>query len=216
MNKSVDQMKLEDILDAYVASGDGPNSTLGEWIRRYPEFESELTEFAVSWSLMKWLPPSSDSEAEEVDEETLVLRGVSVVQNLLHRQLQEPASESVTPLESLITEGRARGWEPRRLAQVTRLGNSLLRKLDRRLISHASIPQELINHLAQVLQREATSISSYLQLGPTLGATTEHRSEQAPKLMEPEDFFDAVRADPTISREHAEYWFALERSMGAK
>lgn len=214
MNKSTDQVKLEDIFDAYVASSDGPNNTLDEWIRRYPEFESELIEFAVSWSLMKWLPPSSDSE--EVDEETLVLRGVSVVQNLLHRQLQEPASESVAPLESLITEGRARGWEPHRLAQVTRLGDSLLRKLDRRLISHASIPQELINHLAQVLQREATSISAYLQLGPTLGATTEHRSEQAPKLMEPEDFFDAVRADPTISGEHAEYWFALERSMGAK
>lgn len=78
---------LEDVLDAFVASGAGPNSaSLHEWIRRYPKYERDLTEFAASWSLMKWLPPSPD--AEEVDEKTLVLRGMSVVQNLLHKQLQ--------------------------------------------------------------------------------------------------------------------------------
>lgn len=214
MNKSAGQVKLEDIFDAYVASGDDPNSTLDEWIRRYPEFESELIEFAVSWSLMKWLPHSPN--AEEVDEETLVLRGVSVVQNLLHGQLDEPASGSVLPLESLIAEGRTRGWKPGQLAQATRLGDSLLRKLDRRLISYASIPQELINHLAQILQYEVTSISAYLQGEPTFGAATEHRSEQAPRIMELEDFFDAVRADPTIGGENAEHWLALEQSMNAK
>ena len=213
MKKPMDQEMLEDILDAYVASGVGPNSPLEEWTRRYPEFERELIEFAASWSLMTWLPPAPD--AEEIDEETLVLRGMSVVQNLLHRQSAESSPDSVAPFESLIAEGQERGFEPRRLAQAVGLGDSLLRKLDRRLIAYATIPQGLINRLARVMQREATSITAYLQQNPTLGATTEHRSEQAPKLMALEDFFDAVRADPTISREHAENWFALERSMEA-
>ena len=83
------------------------------------------------------------------------------------------------------------------------------------MIIQASIPQELINRLAQVLQCEAAAIAAYLRQGPTLGTATEHRSERAPKLMELEDFFDAVWSDPTISLEHAEYWLALERSMGA-
>ena len=214
MNMPMEQKRLEDILDAYVASGVGPNSPLDEWIRRYPEFERELIEFAASWSLMQWLPPVPN--AEEVDEETLVLRGMSVVQNLLHMQSAESASGAVAPFESLIGEGRERGFEPRQLAHAVGLGDSLLRKLDRRLIAYASLPQELISRLAQVVQREATSITAYLQQDPTLGATTEHRSEQAPILMELEDFFDAVRADPTISREHAEHWFALERSMGPR
>ena len=56
----------------------------------------------------------------------------------------------------------------------------MLRKLDRRLIAYASIPQELISRLAQVIQREATTVAAYLWQDPTLGATTEHRSEQAP------------------------------------
>ena len=213
MNKPMEQERLEDILDAYVASGVGPNGPLDEWIRRYPEFERELIEFAASWSLMKWLPPVPD--AEEVDEETLVLRGMSVVQNLLHRQSAESAPDSAAPFESLIAEGQERGLEPRRLAHAVGLGDSLLRKLDRRLIAYATIPQELIHRLARVMQREATSITAYLQQDPKLVATTEHRSEQAPKLMALEDFFDAVRSDPTISRDHAEHWFALERSMGA-
>ncbi len=214
MNMPVEQKRLEDILDAYVASGVGPNSPLDEWIRLYPEFERELIEFAASWSLMKWLPPALN--AEEVDEETLVLRGMSVVQNLLHRQSAESASGAAAPFESLIGVGRERGFEPRRLAHAVGLGDSLLRKLDRRLIAFASLPQEMISRLAQVVQRESTSITAYLQQAPALGATTEHRSEQAPILMELEDFFDAVRADPTISREHAEHWFALERSMGPR
>ena len=212
MSKPIQQERLEDVLDAYVASGVGPNGPLDEWLQSYPEYEREIIEFAASWSLMKWLPPAPN--AEEVDQETLVLRGMSVVQNLLHGQSSESAADPVAPFESLIAEGRARGLEPSRFANAVGLGDSLLRKLDRRLITHASIPQELINGLAQAMQRETTIIVAYLQQGPTLTAATEHRSEQAPKLMELEDFFEAVRADPTISREQAEHWFALERSMG--
>ena len=212
MNRPMNPEMLEDILDAYVASGVGPNSPLEEWTRRYPEFEREIIEFAASWSLMTWLPPAPN--AEEVTEETLVLRGMSVVQNVLHRQSAESASDSVTPFESLIVEGQERGFEPRRLAHAVGLGDSLLRKLDRRLIAFATIPQELIYRLAQVTGREASSITAYLRQEPTLAARTEHRSEQAPKLTAQEDFFDAVRSDPTIGPDHADHWYALERSMG--
>ena len=212
MNRPMDQEMLEDVLDAYVASGVGPNSPLEEWTRRYPEFEREIVEFAASWSLMTWLPPAPN--VEEVTEETLVLRGMSVVQNVLHRQSAESSPDSVAPFESLVVEGQERGFEPRRLAHAVGLGDSLLRKLDRRLIAFATIPQELIYGLAQVMGREASTITAYLQQEPTLAARTEHRSEQAPKLMAQEDFFDAVRSDPTIGRDHADHWYALERSMG--
>ena len=82
MNKPNRIERLEDVLDAFVASDVNPNEALDEWIRCYPEYEQELTDFAVSWSLMRSLPPAPD--AEEVDEDTLVLEGMSIVQNLLH------------------------------------------------------------------------------------------------------------------------------------
>ena len=212
MNKPNRVDKLEDVLDAFMASDVNPNEALDEWIRSYPEYEQELTDFAVSWSLMRSLPPAPD--AEEVDENTLVLRGMSIVQNLLHEQSRESVSESVVPFEGLIAEGRAHGLEPRQLARATKLGDSLLRKLDRRLIRFASIPQDAINNLSNTIQSVPASVATYLQQSPTFVAAMEHRSEQAPELSEQEDFFDAVRADLTIRSEHTAYWLKLERSMG--
>ncbi|MCY4653112.1 MAG: hypothetical protein OXC95_08105, partial [Dehalococcoidia bacterium] len=212
MNKPNRLERLEDVLDAYVASDVNPNEALDEWIQRYPEYEQELTDFAVSWSLMRSLPPAPD--AEEVDEDTLVLRGMSIVQNLLHEQSRESASESVVPFENLIAEGRVRGLKPGQLAQATKLGDSLLGKLNRRLIRYASVPQVLIKSLAEAIQSTPASVTAYLQERPKFAVAMEHRSEQAPELSEQEDFFDAVRADPTIRSEHTAYWLKLEQSMG--
>ncbi len=212
MNKRPKNIELEDVLDAYVASGTDPGGTLDEWIRRYPEYEKELTEFAASWSLMEFLPPSPD--AEKVDEETLVLRGMSVVQGLLHEQLTESPSKSIMPFDSLLEEGKAKGLKPSEMAEKVRLGDSSLRKLDRRLVHYASIPREVIEGLAQAIQKETVSVVTYLQQSPILSVATEHRSEQAPMLIDSEDFFDAVRADPTITKEDAAYWLGFEQSMG--
>ena len=105
-------MTLEDVLDAYVASGAGPNSaSLAEWICRYPRYERELTEFAASWSLMRSLPPAPD--AKEVDEEALVLRGMSVVQDLLRRQ----AAPERQAQPDYLLQVRAAGIEARREAR---------------------------------------------------------------------------------------------------
>ena len=214
MNKPNGRDKLEDVFDAYVASGADPKDPLDEWIRLYPEYEEELIEFAVSWSLMKSLPPAPD--AEEVDEDTLVLRGMSVVQNLLHAKSLGSASGLVVPFASLVEEGRARGLKPRQLALKAGLGVALLRKLDRCLILFASIPQEVIECLAGIIQSEINRVAAYLQQNPTFATATEHRSEQAPVLIEQEDFFDAVRSDPTIKPEHAAHWLTFERSKGTK
>ncbi len=215
MNDQMERERLEDVLDAFVASEGNPSSaSLAEWIRRYPQYERELTEFAASWSLMKWLPPSPD--AEEVDEETLVLRGMSVVQNLLHRQDQGQAAPSaaVAPITSLIEEGRARGLAPRQLAQAAGIGEIVLRKLDRRLIAFGRLPREaseaLVAALAAALQRGSDSIVRYLQQGPRFAAAAHYRAEQAPQLAKPEDFFDAVRNDPTMTDEQRARWLALE------
>ena len=202
MNDQKERQKLDDVLDALVASGTEPNSpSFVDWIRRYPQYEQELIEFAASWSLMTWLPLSPDGK--EVDEETLVLRGMSIVQNILHRQEQEATGASIqaTPIASLIKQGRECGLSPHQLAQAAGLGDSLLRKLDRRLVRFTSIPHQAIEALAAVLQRDTNSITSYLQQNPTFAPSTLYRAERIPELTKPEDFFDAVRADPTIPSE---------------
>ena len=86
------RVTLEDVLNDYVASSPEPSyGALEDWVRRYPQYEQELTEFTISWGLMEWLSPSSDTE--EVDDETLVLHGMSIVQNLLHQKRQKGSSD---------------------------------------------------------------------------------------------------------------------------
>ncbi|MPZ13595.1 MAG: hypothetical protein GEU73_04095 [Chloroflexi bacterium] len=208
-----DQMKrsaaidLDDVLDALVASDADPNSaSLAEWIRRYPQYEREITEFAASWSLMKWLPPSPDAEA--VDEETLVRRGMRVVQAVLERRGLASA-EAVAPIASILEAGRSRGLAPRQLARTVGLGDTLLRKLDRRLVRYTSIPRQAIEALAAALQCETERIARYLQQGPAFATAAQYRAEQAPELAEPEDFFAAVRTDPTMTDEQRARWLGL-------
>jgi hypothetical protein len=73
---------LDEVLEAYVMSDEGPGvAALTEWIRQYPEFEEQLTTLTAQWGLATHLP---DAEGlDETDEQTLVLRGMSVVYTLL-------------------------------------------------------------------------------------------------------------------------------------
>jgi hypothetical protein len=212
MNRQSEE-RLEDILDRMVASDIDPNSAdIADWIRQYPDYERELMGFAASWSLMKSLP--STRMPSLVDEETLVLRGMSIVQNLLHKQSDAQPVTTGT-IEGLIETGRKEGISPNRLATEAFLGIALLRKLDRRLIRFATIPAEVIAALAAVLHRDTSAIASYLARPPTLAAGMRYRAEHAPELAEQEDFAVAMQMDPTMSSPDRERWLAIQRGRGS-
>lgn len=213
MSEQPERQELEDVLDAYVAAAQGPdNASLTDWIRRYPQYARELMEFAARWSLMETLPAAR--EVAEVTEETLVLRGMSVVQDLLHRKEAGPhpvtATEAV-PMDSLLAAGKARGLAPRELADALGLSVALIRKLDRRLIRYSSIPSELVQAIAHTLQREGTAVARYLQGAATLPSAASYLAGQTPTLADPEDFYDALRSDKSITDAHRRRWLATAR-----
>jgi len=83
---SIRQVKrpLEDVLNEYVATEHKPNhKELKRWIKQYPEYKQELIEFTVNWGLMEHIP-QSEVLKEEVSEEILVLRAMSIVEDRLH------------------------------------------------------------------------------------------------------------------------------------
>jgi hypothetical protein len=187
--------RLEDILDAYMASK--PDiAVLAEWIGRFPEYEQELTAFTVSWSLTETLPPTQ--AAQETTSEELLHRGRTIIGSILY------------PLAGLVAEAGARGLSANEVVEATGLSLVLLRLLDRRLIRFASIPREVIDALAQVLGREAAAIAHYLQGAATLAQGTRYYSVSTPALAQQQDFFDAVRSDPALSDDERARWLALE------
>jgi len=91
------QMTLDEVLEAYVLSDGGPSrQALAEWVLRYPEYKQELTALTAHWSLATHLPDAQ--EQDEVDEATLIRRGMSVVQSVLYSAQQARAVEADRPM----------------------------------------------------------------------------------------------------------------------
>ena len=102
-------------------------------------------------------------------------------------------------ISGLLAEAKARGLNNFQFADAAELSITLITKLDRRLIKFPTIPHEVIQDLAAILQQSTEAISEYLQGGPQLPAGAEFKAEQTPRVTELEDFFDAVQRDTTIS-----------------
>ena len=213
---------LDDVLEAYAASEPGPSrTTLPKWVRRYPQYEQQLMEFTARWGLLEWLPDRVDDD--EIDEETLVLRGMSTVQAVLFRrqsiiELEHRSTDEQSvqmrdiprdvPIEversiaGLLTEGKRLGITADDLAERVGVSDSILRKIDRRLINPASIPTRITRDLGLALHCGVAQITSYVQLPPMFAQGAQHRANQAPALPAvQEDFFEAVRRDLTLTEE---------------
>lgn len=203
------QVILEDVLNEYVASSAEPNKEiLEEWLHHYPQYEQELLDFTISWSLMEQLPPYPTKD--EVDEETLVLRGMSIVQNLLHQRKIQDASDNKMLITSLLEEGSKHGLGIPKLAELSRLSSTLIRKLDLRRILYTSIPDQAIHNIARVIQCSYPTVAHYLQ-GKPKPMKALYKAQSRPTSSEQqEDFFDAVKNDFSMDEETRQYWLSLK------
>ena len=217
MSNQIEQVELDDVLDAFLATGAPSATALREFIQRYPQFQHELTQFAASWQLSEALPMSPD--VQQVSDEMIVKRGFRAVNELLSgREFQvQPAGVPVgsvaqPPVRSLLDEARAQGLRPRQFAAAVGMGESLLAKLDRGLIRFTSIPREAMESIAEALHRDLASIQSYLEARtPSVAPMAAFKAEQAPEVGQPEDFASAVETDATMSAEQRQRWLDLTR-----
>ncbi len=206
MNQNSERASLDDVLNAYAISDPGPGyASLAEWIRRYPYYEQELTAFTADWALLTWLPTPASNQ--RVDEDALVIRGMSIVQNILHAQAY--ASEEALPLQGIMREGAQLGLSIQQIAERAQMSLALVRKLDLRRIRFSTIPSQAIESLARAIQCGSSAVADYLQGAPALPQGASYRSEHAPALTGPEDFFEAVRSDMEMSQELREYWLSF-------
>ncbi len=197
---------LTDALNAFVASTEEPTAAdLTAFIRRYPHFRQELTDFAVGWSQSRWLAPSTP---DPIDEEALIERAMGVVASVLERQRQQEAAVDSPPPRLALA-----GVSIQHLAELAGLSPALWRKLDRRLLH--SIPTQVVARVAEVMRLSTETIERYLSQPPALPANASYRAERAPQLSESEDFFDAVRGDLALDDERRRGLLALRRPDAA-
>ncbi len=210
MTHQADQNRLEDVLFQYVESVEKPtHKALMDWVGRYPEYKTQLIEFTVTWSQLERLPASAQQDAD-VDETTLVLRGMSVVKNLLHEMGSEttPTHSTYTPIVSLIAQAAKVGLTLNQLAERARLSVPLVRNLDLRQIRPATVPDQAIQTFAVLLEKSIEAVSAYFFGHVRAIANQNFRSDQAPLIIQ-QDFFEAVREDILLKEEDREYWLAF-------
>lgn len=187
---------LDLVLEEYAATSDGPSYLmLVDWVRRYPQYTRELTNFTAAWTLAAPVsPPSIDTREEHA---TTLTRHVGIVRSMLDSQTEaaQMVDEAIT---GLVAEAQAKGLSRRRLAAALDLSIPLVDKLDRRLLRYTSIPAEIIDAVAGTLNRGRASVESYLQGAPLLPVGASYRADEAPALPPQEEFADAVRSDDQL------------------
>ncbi|WP_437795480.1 hypothetical protein [Sorangium sp. So ce693] len=214
MSKANERPALEDVLDTYLVAVEEPDlDSAREWGRRFPEHAEAIRDFVTSWRLAARLP--ANPSAAPIDTATFVQRGMTVVAGVLRgEQEKDLAAVTRPPIESLLVEAKARGISTADLAAKLGLSVTLLAKLNRRLLDHASIPRELIQAIAVTLARSADAVALYFAQPPTFAAGAFHRAAGKPAIADREDFFGAVRSDLALTDEHRARWLSL--SPGGK
>lgn len=204
---------LEDVLDEIVATSESPEKVgTTRWSEEYPQYSRQILDFLASWTIMR-AAAASASSGDSVGA-TQTLRGMSIVQNLMHEYL-EPPNAVQAPLKSLMQRAQSLGLDASALARKTDLGEVVLRKLDRRLISPLTIPRPVTVGLAETLRTTDAVIFAYLQQPPTLARAARFRAAKAPAVPAQEEFADAVRTDTTMSEDQRAGWLSAAAGLEA-
>jgi hypothetical protein len=160
-----------------------------EWLRRYPQHATSLTDLALAATMPGDAPASA------------VARAAAFARAALHAQAGSVAAAE----PALAARVKARGLTMREVATRVRLTSEILFKLDRRIIPVDTVPARLLNELGAVLGCTADALRAGLGgAGPQTAGAMYH-AKQAPAVGQ-QAFADAVRASLNLSAEDRAYW----------
>lgn len=165
------------------------SSILQTFVSKYPQYEQELINFASMRFLVNNTPdePMSLTENEQV----------SVLTNKILDKIHSNQTEQIQSIESLITAAKNLGMKKIEFAKRIGLNPSQLFNLEIRRYVFSTIPNSLIETVAETLQTTRETIQSFLQLSPSVAAN--HKSQDRPDEVEQISFAQAIKEDETLS-----------------
>lgn len=156
---------LDDVLGAFAAAADRPSKALvDEWTEKYPQFETEIVDFALEWAAT--LLVGSEPLAVE-EEDRLVSHTMSHLQRVSQKQDVASASSPVRSagatrdqIRRVEAAFRARGPQA---AWTKSLGidESILALFEEHMIV-PPVPQRLLNAFSSALNESVEAVSAWL------------------------------------------------------
>ncbi len=172
-------------------SGRAPH--IEDYLRRYPQYASELLDYALYFHTIGF-----DSEPLEEPAELTLSPAGEIAMARIRALSAAPAPAAIA---SLVKQGVLVGYAPPQLAEAVGLTPDLLGRLEARAIAAASIPRALFQRLAATLKTAPEAIAAYLGAAPAGGF---YLADQPPAQQQ-ESFLDAVQAS-TLSPERKREW----------
>jgi hypothetical protein len=211
MTDELKEITLGGIIDDLVASEQTIDAAaLARWIKRYPQYERELMDFAARWSLLTHLPPD---ESPLSDEAGFYARGLEAVRKVFDAS-KPRSNQGAEPLAGILAEGQRHGLNISKIAALADLSVPIIAKFEQRLIAFSSIPREAIAGVARAIQTSVENVAAYLQGSHNFVPGASYKSDTAPTLPPQQDFQDAVRDDRTLSDEKKRRWLEVASRPG--
>jgi hypothetical protein len=174
---------------------------LGIWLKRYPQYARQLIDLAMSLDASR--VPYSPSEGE--------IAGAS----LALREALESVHSSRSPADQLglIDRIRSAGAKVSEIATTVRIGVDILFKLDRGVIRRATVPQLLLEKLADVLGTSVELLRISVPTSPVTSLTF-YYSNRPPDGSYQQTFAEALEQSVATSAEDRSRWLAQAHREG--
>ena len=217
MNKEKKAIQFDDLIDDFFASletGD-ESRVLENYVRDYPQFETDLLEAAAYKRTVSEIP---EREYSKEEEEKLTLRTNSIVQNLLYKYRQsDPAKQALKekiddvavapPIIDLIEEIERKGFTTKTFARAVRLPEDVIDVFNTREVRYGSIVRQAIKNVAAALGFPEINIDNYLLLNanpPPMYA----KADEPPRFVSQMEFLEIIEYDPDLSDDDKQYWLS--------
>ena len=193
--------------DLFLAEARGDSAALARLAAAHPEYEHQLTAYAVAVaSLSAPLSLSQISAAASLDTAELRNRALAAA-------FGSTTEESVPAIAGILARAAAVGMDTRQLAVATDLPRDVLVKLDRRLVAVTSVPKRCLTALADALDAPVAAVRLFLAGGPGVRVAAFNYAP-APPVAEQESFASALASSPLATREQQATWHQAIRDEG--
>jgi hypothetical protein len=192
-----DTPALDHVLAEIASSSTPPDAAqLRGWLAKYPEFKSEIIEFATDWVEMEAARVPHEVTREEVD--LVVNRTMSRVHQILF-DAKKPAS-----LTDLMADVKASGHDLDSFQRAVGVDRSIVSCFAGRLIKPATVPFNLVKAMAEALNRPVEVLQDFLRLPPMPAGAYKARNRPQTK----QEDFATILMDADLPEAEKARWLA--------
>lgn len=184
------------LLEFRVEAASAPNpAVLDAFCRRYPQYARDLASYAVQWLIGDALAATSPAgEADYSVSSPLVSRAISRFHDRLRAHEaakggpENTGKQMRNPFEGLAVARK------REIRDELGLDQALFAKFQNRLIEAATVPRQLVERFARLLDTTPDIFLGHLAGPPVMHAAAEFKSQEKPSAAtRKESFEEAVR-----------------------